>query len=65
MKDISKSIRRVDSDEKSSGKALYISDIKRDSLLYAKTYRSPYSKATIIKRKYPILEDGYFIIDFC
>jgi len=64
MSDISKSIKKVDSDEKSIGKATYVSDIKMPGMLYAKTLRSPYSKANIISRKYPSLEDGYFIIDY-
>ena len=64
MSDISKSIKKVDSDEKSIGKASYVSDIKMPGMLYAKTLRSPYPKANIISRKYPSLEDGYFIIDY-
>ena len=64
MSDISKSIKKVDSDEKSIGKAVYVSDIKIPGMLYAKTVRSLHSKAKIISRKYPSLKDGYFIIDY-
>ena len=62
-KDISISIKKVDSDEKAFGEAKYVSDIKLENMLYAKTVRSPYAKARIVKRTYPDLEDGYFIID--
>lgn len=63
MKDISKSIKKVDSDDKSSGKAKYISDYKMEDMLYAKTVRSPHQRANIIHRNYPKLEEGYYIID--
>lgn len=64
MKNISTSIKKVDSDEKSTGKALYTSDYKMEDMLYAKTVRSKHPKAKIISRKYPTLEAGYFIIDY-
>ena len=64
MKDISVSIKKVDSDEKAKGEALYISDVKIPDLLYAKTLRSEYQKAKIIKRHYPVLPEGYYIIDY-
>ena len=64
MVDISKTIKKVDADEKSIGKAKYISDIKMDGMLYAKTVRSEHSKAKIIGRKYPVLPEGYYIIDY-
>lgn len=64
MKDISKSIKKVDSDEKAFGQTKYINDYVFEDMLYARTLRSPYPKATIKKRKYPSLKDGYFIIDY-
>jgi CO/xanthine dehydrogenase Mo-binding subunit len=63
MKDISIPIKKVDSDEKAFGEAKYVNDIKLDNMLYAKTLRSPYPKAKIVKRTYPSLPEGYFIID--
>ena len=63
MKDISKAIKKVDSDEKSQGKAKYISDYKMENMLYAKTLRSKHQRAKILSRVYPDLPDGYFIID--
>jgi len=63
MANISVSIKKVDSDEKATGKAIYVSDIKIPNMLYAKTVRSPHQKAKIINRFYPELEEGYYIID--
>lgn len=64
MKDISASIKRVDSDEKAFGTTKYIGDYVFEDMLHAKTLRSPYSKAKILSRKYPSLKEGYFIIDY-
>lgn len=64
MTDISKTIKKVDSDDKASGKSLYVNDIKIKDILHAKTVRSPYSKAKIISRHYPVLPEGYHIIDY-
>jgi CO/xanthine dehydrogenase Mo-binding subunit len=63
MKDISKSIKKVDSDDKSTGKSLYVNDINIPDILHAKTIRAPFAKAKIINRKYPELPEGYYIID--
>ncbi len=63
MADISQSINKVDNNEKITGQAVYIDDIKLESFLYAKTYRSPISKGKILARRYPVLPDGYHIID--
>lgn len=64
MTDISKTIKKVDSDDKASGKALYISDVKIEGLLHAKTLRSEYQKARILSRTYPKLPTDYYIIDY-
>lgn len=64
MKDISTPIIKVDSEDKSTGFAKYVSDIKIPDILHAKTVRSPYPKAKIISRKYPSLPEGYYIIDY-
>ncbi len=63
MKDISKSVRKVDSLIKMSGEAKYVSDIKIDGMLYAKTVRSSKSKAIIKKITLPVIPEGYHIID--
>jgi CO/xanthine dehydrogenase Mo-binding subunit len=63
MKDISTSIKKVDSDVKASGASLYVNDIKIPDILHAKTIRGKHPKAKIVSRKYPVLPDGYYIID--
>ncbi|QWC00546.1 xanthine dehydrogenase family protein molybdopterin-binding subunit [Mycoplasmatota bacterium] len=63
MKDISKSINKVDNDEKISGSAKYIADFVMDGMLYAMTKRSTISKGEIVKIDYPQLPDGYYIIN--
>ena len=63
MSDISTSIRKVDADGKSTGKSLYVNDIKRPDIYHAKTVRSAYPKAKIISRTYPELPEDYYIID--
>jgi len=64
MKDISSSVRKVDSDIKMSGKAEYVSDIKIDGMLFAKTVRSTISKGVITNITLPKLPKGYHIIDY-
>ena len=63
MNDISKSINKVDNEEKLSGKAKYINDYVYDDMLYAKTLRATKSKARILSIKYPKLKKGYYIVD--
>ncbi len=64
MKDISKSVRKVDSLIKMSGKAKYVDDIKIDGMLYAKTVRSHKSKAIIKKITLPKIPKGYYTVDY-
>ncbi len=63
MKDISISINKVDNEEKISGKAKYVADIKMEGMLYAMTLRSQISKGEIIHIDYPDLPEGYHIIN--
>ncbi len=63
MLDISGSINKVDNEEKATGKAIYIDDIALEGMLFAKTMRSPIPRGKIIGRRYPILPEGYFIVD--
>lgn len=63
MSDISIPVKKVDSDEKAAGKAVFIDDIVPEGVLYARTLRSPIPKGRIIARRYPVLPDGYYIID--
>lgn len=64
MADISKSIRKVDSEDKSKGSALYIDDLCPEGLLYAKTLRSKIARGKILNRYYPVLPEGYWIVDY-
>lgn len=64
MKDISQSIQKEDHIEKVSGKSLYVSDIKMDHILYAKTVRSIHPKAKILNIEIPDLPKDYFIVDY-
>lgn len=60
---ISTSINRFDVKEKISGEAKYVSDIKLENSLYAKTLRSTKARAKIVNIKYPTMPEGYFIVD--
>lgn len=60
---ISTPVKRVDGSSKISGEEKYISDIKFDSMLYAKTFRSSEARAKILSVSYPALPDGYYIVD--
>ncbi len=64
MPNISKSIPKQDTAEKTSGEALYIGDIKLDGMLHAKTLRSTETRALIKEIKIPDLPVGYHIIDY-
>lgn len=46
---IGKSITRIDSKEKATGKAMYVDDFKRPRMLYGRILGSPYPHAKIIK----------------
>lgn len=60
---ISVPVAKVDSREKSAGEAVFISDLKLDGMLYAKTLRSDRPRARINKIEIPDLPEGYFIVD--
>jgi len=64
MIDISKAINKVDNEEKITGKAVYIDDIKLEGMLYAKTLRSEVTNGRIVKRHYPKLPKDYYIVDY-
>ncbi|AYF55344.1 xanthine dehydrogenase family protein [Clostridium botulinum C] len=63
MDNISKPIKRFDTADKIAGTAKYVADFKFDDMLYARTFRSTEARARIKSRKYPKLEEGYFIVD--
>ncbi len=60
---ISTPINRFDAKEKISGEAKYVSDIKLENSLCAKTLRSTKARAKIVNIKYPTMPEGYFIVD--
>ncbi|XMB72128.1 xanthine dehydrogenase family protein molybdopterin-binding subunit [Mycoplasmatota bacterium WC30] len=62
MKDISESIYKTDSEEKISGQAKYVADIKVDGMLHAVTLRSTIACGEIKNIEIPILPDGYYTI---
>ncbi len=64
MKDISKSIKKTDSDEKISGSAKYVADIKMDGMLHAISVRSEVAKGKIKSIQLPTIPDGYHIISY-
>lgn len=63
MEDISKSINKTDSQEKISGQAIYVADIKIDGMFHAITKRSSIACGRIKKINYPKLPDGYFVVN--
>jgi CO/xanthine dehydrogenase Mo-binding subunit len=56
-------VNKVDNQEKTSGSAKYIADLKFDNMLYGKTIRSTKARAKIQAIHYPVLPKEYFIID--
>ena len=64
MKDISKSVLKIDNEEKSNGSAIYVSDITIPGMYYAKTIRSSISKGKIKKIVLPDMPENYFIVDY-
>lgn len=62
MKDISKAIHKVDSDERLSGQAKYTDDYVMENMLYAKTVRATVSKGSIKSVTFPDIPEGYFVV---
>jgi len=63
MSGISQSIPKQDTAGKTSGEALYISDIIIEGMLHAKTLRSTQTRALIKEINIPELPEGYYIVD--
>src|SRR3712207_3088581 len=63
MDNISRPIKRFDTADKIAGTAKYVADFKFEDMLYARNFRSTGARAKIKSRKYPQLEEGYFIVD--
>jgi CO/xanthine dehydrogenase Mo-binding subunit len=61
---ICRPVAKVDHNEKMSGRAVYIADMKVDGVLYAGVLRSTKPHARIDKITLPPLEDGYTAVDY-
>lgn len=62
MPDISKSIKKTDSDEKISGQARYVADIQMEGMYHAITLRSTIPCGKIKKINVPTLPEDYHIV---
>ena len=60
---ISKPIKRVDASAKISGEAKYISDLRFENQLFARTVRSTRVKARIVSIRLPEFPAGYFFVN--
>lgn len=63
LQDISMPVIRGDAAEKLSGEAKYIGDMRPEGRLYAKTLRSTEARAEILSIEYPVLPEGFYVID--
>ncbi len=60
---ISRSVPKVDNDEKISGKALYVSDLRMPDMHYARTLRSSKAHAKVLEIIMPALPEGVVVVD--
>ena len=63
MDPISRSVTRMDFNEKVDGHILFCADLKPDGLLYARTLRAARPRAEILSIRLPPLPEGYFTVD--
>lgn len=61
---ISYKVKRVDADNKSTGEAVYLSDMKFEGMLYSKFYRSDCPRGILKNIQIPELPDGYYVVDW-
>lgn len=61
--DISAPVKREDASDKLAGLACYIGDMAFEDMLHAKTVRSTEARAKIISITYPVMPEGYFVVD--
>ena len=64
MHPISQPVIKKDHDEKASGSIKYVADLQYPDMLHAKTLRSKKARAAISKLTIPLLEEGYFVVDY-
>lgn len=63
MRDISESVKKKDHDEKTSGQAIYIADMKLDGMLYGAIVRSTIAYGKIKNINIPKMKDGYTVVE--
>ena len=63
MRDISESVKKKDHDEKTSGQAIYIGDMKLDGMLYGAIVRSTIAYGKIKNINIPKMKDGYTVVE--
>ena len=63
MKDISKSVKKKDHENKITGRAMYVGDYPTEDLLFGKILHSPKARARIVRVKLPVFPQGYFMVD--
>lgn len=63
MRDISESVKKKDHDEKMSGQAIYIADMKFDGMLYGVIVRSTISYGKIKNIIIPKMKEGYEVVE--
>ena len=63
MEAVSDSITRVDAEEKASGSAVYLADMRLPGMLYARSIRSTCARADIKAVHYPQMPPGYSVVD--
>jgi CO/xanthine dehydrogenase Mo-binding subunit len=63
MAAVSDPIPRVDAEEKASGGAVYLADLRLPGMLHARSVRSTRARALIRAVRYPDLPPGYSVVD--
>jgi CO/xanthine dehydrogenase Mo-binding subunit len=63
MNNISKSIPRIDHDEKISGRAMYVCDYPADCMLFGRILRSSIARGRVQSVRLPELPEGYLYVD--
>lgn len=65
IKELKKSVNRVDAFDKITGATKYLTDMDfGDDVLHAYTVRSTKARARIVGRNIPTLPEGYYIVDY-
>ena len=57
------SVKRIDHEDKVSGRAKYVGDYRFEGMLHASAVRSAKPHAKIVSIQYPPMEEGYYTVD--